>query len=461
MAEAHVAEQDAPAVGAIVLERSTLSIAVLAVALRLVWVALFARTPSGLSDPQIYHLAARSIADGEGYRSITGNVTSYYPPGYPYALGWWYRVADVVGLDDQLPIVVGVFQSLLWGVAVIAVIVTGQYVGGRMCGLAAGLVLATWPNLITYAGAVLSESLFVALFACAVAAFAVVLSAPGDRLSQAFVAPIVIAGGLIGLAAMVRPQVLIAVPAVAAAWWWAQVGTARVVALLAACAVGVAVLAGPWAVRNARQLGEPVFISTNSGDNLCLGYNPDANGGFGFYAPCDTGEFYIEGPEAELRRNKENRRNALNYIADEPGSIPLLAAKKLWITFESDDDGLRANESYGEDVFMSAGWRMAWQVLAHVAYVVIMVAAAWGTLLAVRRLRGGARGDLPMLLTLLVLGAAGLAVPMAVFGDPRFKVPSTPVLAVLAGLAIAQLATAVAARTSIASDDGGAVEVSG
>ena len=256
-------------------------------------------------------------------------------------------------------------------------------------------------------------------------------------------------------------QVLVAVPAVAAAWWWARVGTARVVALLAACAVGVAVLAGPWAVRNARQLGEPVFISTNSGDNLCLGYNPDANGGFGMYPACDTGEFYVDGPAAELRRNKENRRNALDYIADEPGSIPLLAAKKLWITFESDDDGLRANESYGEDVFMSAGWRTAWQIVAHIAYVVIMVATAWGTLLAARRLRGGARGDLPMLLTLLVLGAAGLAVPMAVFGDPRFKVPSTPVLAVLAGLATAQLATAVAARTSIASDDGGAVEVSG
>ena len=443
MAEAHVAGADAgedvPGIGAIIRDRSTLSVAALAVGLRLAWVAGFARTPSGLSDPQIYHLAAQGIANGDGYRSFTGNVTSYYPPGYPYALGWLYRLANAVGLDAQLPYVVGVAQSLLWGVAVVAVVVTGRHVGGRICGVAAGLVLATWPNLITYAGAHLSESLFVALFACAVASFSVALLAPGDRLTRAFVVPIVVSGGLIGLAAMVRPQVLLVVPVTAVAWWFARVGAARVVALLVACAVGTTILAGPWAVRNARQLGEPVFIATNSGDNLCLGYNRDANGGFGFYESCDTREFYIEGPAAELRRNKQNRRNALSYIANEPGSIPLLTARKLWITFESDDDGLRANESYGEAEIMSPGWRTAWQVMAHIAYVLIMVATVVGTVSAVGRLRRRPRDELPMLLTLLGLAAAGLAVPMAVFGDPRFKVPSTPVFAVLAGFAIVHL----------------------
>lgn len=449
MAEAQIAGEDALGIRAIVLDRSTVLTAAVAVALRLVWVAAFARTPSGLSDPRIYHLAAQGIANGDGYQSIAGNPTAYYPPGYPYALGWLYRLANAVGLDGQLPFVVGVVQSLLWGVAVIAIVITGRHVGGRICGMAAGLVVATWPNLVTYAGAYLSESLFVALFACAIASFSVALRAPGALLTRAFIVPLAVSGGLIGLAAMVRPQVLLVVPVTAAVWWWARVGMARVAALLVACAVGVAILAVPWAVRNAGQLGEPVFIATNSGDNLCLGYNPDATGGFGFFVPCETGEFYLDSPAAELRRNKENRRKALSYIANEPGSIPTLAATKLWITMKADDDGLRANESYGDAKLMSDGARATWQFVAHVAYALIMLATVGGVVLAVRRLRRRPRDELPMLMTLLGVGAASLAVPMAVFGDPRFKLPSTPVFAVMAGLAIAHLVGVVSDRSSI------------
>jgi len=439
MAVAHVADQDASGIGAVVLERSTLLTAALAVVLRLAWVLAFARTPTGLSDPKIYHIAAQGIADGDGYRSITGELTTYYPPGYPYALGWLYRVANAVGLDDRLPYVVGAVQSLLWGVAVIAVVIIGRQVGGRACGVAAGLVLATWPNLITYAGAHLSESLFVALFACAIAAICVATVANGDRFTRGFVIPIGVAGGLIGLAAMVRPQVLLVVPVVAAVWLWSRIGSARSVALIVACAVGTAILAAPWAVRNARDLGEPVFIASNSGDNLCLGYNPQATGGFGMFEACETGEFYVDGPDAELRRNKQNRRKAFDYIADEPISIPVLAAKKLWITVKADDDGLRANESYGATEIMSPRWRTVWRLLSHLAYLLIAAATAWGTGLAIGRIRRAGRGEQPLLLCLVALGAAGLAVPMLIFGDPRFKVPSTPIFAVMAGLTIAQL----------------------
>ena len=450
MVESRVAGGDATRVGAILLERSTLSVAALAVGLRLAWVACFARTPSGLSDPQLYHLAAQGIADGDGYRSITGWVTAYYPPGYPYALGWLYRLANGVGLDGRLPYVVGFAQSLLWGVAVIAVVIIGRHVGGRSCGLAAGLVLATWPNLITYAGAHLSESLFVALFACAIASFSTAVAAEGEGLTRSFLVPVCVAGALVGSAAMVRPQVLVVVPAVAAAWWWSRVGAARIAAVVVACTIGTAILAAPWAIRNERQLGEPVLISTNSGDNLCLGYNPQATGGFGMYAACDTGEFYIDGPAAELRRNQQNRDFARSYITDHPGSIPVLAAKKLWITVQADDDGLRANESYGATEIMSPAWRTVWLIFTHVAYVLIVAATVVGTALAAIRVRRGTRDEHVRLRTLLGLGAAGLAVPMAIFGDPRFKVPSTPIFAVLAGIAVVHLVDRWRARRSTA-----------
>ncbi len=434
-----MADANRPTLG---IDRATWAVGGVAAALRLVWVLLFAREPSGLSDPLLYHGFGLRMAAGRGYMSIADHLTAYYPPGYPHFLGGLYRVLDAVGLDQHRALAVGVTQSLMWGVAAMAVVVTGRLVFGRKVGLLAGVILACWPNLIPYAAAFLSESLFVCLFAVFLAAvtWATVVvraQAPGRGLPAAWWWGVAVAAVTLAAATMVRPQVLLTLAAVCLAWLLGGLGWRRVGALLAVCCVALVVVIAPWAVRNERVFGHVVLISTNTGDNLCVGYQDDATGGFTIRESCYTGEFYDDGPGAEYRHDADTRRIAIDWIRENPEQLPWLSAKKLFQTFRSDSDGMAAVESYGEDVFIGSPWRGLWVTIGTVYYVVVMLAALAGAVIVARRSWRAPRDAAA--LALLGSTLAGLLVVVAFFGDPRFKVPSTPLFALLAAVALREV----------------------
>lgn len=423
--------------------RAELGVGALAFALRAVWVLAFAKLPGGgiISDPVLYHAYGQRIAEGQGYMSYWGFPTSYYPPGYPFFLGGIYRVLDTLGLESWTVGVVGLAQALLWALAAVVVALTARWAfGSSRAGIAAGVVLAVWPNLISYAGAWLSESLFVFLVALGVAALSFTARCEtDDRRSLWGTALTAVA---FAAATMVRPQVLLGLPFVAAAWLWAGIGWRRTAALAASVTVAVGAFMVPWAIRNQDALGSPVFISTNGGDNLCIGYHPGALGGFAVNEYCDTGEGRIDGPAAEVRRNSEARQLALEHIRDEPLSLPWLSIRKLFWTYRTDDDGLRGNESYGPTGLMGAPWRTLWVGVTAGGYALVMTAAAAGVVLSWRSAWRKPRD--PVVLSLYGLGlAGGFLVPMMFFGDPRFKVGTTPLFAVFAGLAAATLWTRI------------------
>lgn len=126
------------------------------------------------------------------------------------------------------------------------------------------------------------------------------------------------------------------------------------------------------------------------------------------------------------------RRRALDYIAAEPLSIPALTAKKFWATFGTNDDGLGANESFGAVEIMRPSIRSLWRALTIGLYAAIMIAAVVGLALSLWRFRP--LRERAAMLTILMTLAASLAVPLLVFGDPRFKVSFAPQIAVLAGI---------------------------
>ena len=111
-------------------------------------------------------------------------------------------------------------------------------------------------------------------------------------------------------------------------------------------AVAVVVLV-PWSVRSTVVMDEPVALSLNFGDNLCLGHNPGATGGFGdLGAHCETAEG-MRRPEAETWRNSENIDRALTLHPRAPRRDAAPHAAKLRYTLRNDWDGLQVAEDFG------------------------------------------------------------------------------------------------------------------
>jgi hypothetical protein len=194
----------------------------------------------------------------------------------------------------------------------------------------------------------------------------------------------------------------------------------------------------PWTVRNAVQLNSFVPVSTNTGDNLCMGFNPDATGGFMAARNCDTGEFYVDGPAAEVRRDARNRAYAIRWALSNPGRLPALSLKKLEFTFANDTDGLRALESFGSDPFLGDRGRRVVGVGMNAYFFGVFALALVGSVLLARGAwRDRSRDSAGLML--LVVTVAGLVPPVISFGEPRFKVPLAPCFALLAAVAIEAL----------------------
>ena len=418
-------------------DRARLAVTAMAVGIRAIAALALTSTPVGLHDPLLYQRFAQGIAKGDGYVSFNGELTSYYPPGYPFFLGAVQWVCNRLSIPDSLPLAAALAQALLGGVAVWAVIGVGDRVrrdGGPLrrpsarLGIVAGALLACWPNLVLHSTVLLSETLFVAVFCCFL--LVMVRALDTGRILQ-----LLGAGALLGLAALVRPQVVLVGSAVVVAALLLRRSWPQRLALVAVPAVGVVLVVAPWTIRNASVFGEFVAVSTNGGDNLCVGFHPGATGHFEIPPSCDTGEFYIDGPAAEARRNDETSARATDWATSHLGSLPMLSLRKLWYTYQHDHDGLRAVESYEEDRFLPGPVRNALSWLSDGYYVLAMAAAAAGALLVSRRWWRDRRGE-ALWAFVLVATAASALVPVLFFGETRFKVPATPGFALLAAPAI-------------------------
>jgi hypothetical protein len=255
-------------------------------------------------------------------------------------------------------------------------------------------------------------------------------------------------GALFGLVLLVRPVSAVMVPFLLLLWW-GRGARAALWRLGVVVAAAVVVLV-PWSIRSTAVMDEPVALSLNFGDNLCLGHNPGATGGFGdLGAHCFTAEG-MQRPEAETRRNSENIDRALTYIRENPGETLRRTPSKLRHTMQNDADGLQVAEDFGLQPLFSDSTRRVLRTTATGFYVVVGLAAVGGGVVLLRRRRH------TRALFLVVGGLAQLLSPLATFGDPRFKMPLYPTLAVCAAAGVVALWEARAGHergTSPVTDD--------
>jgi 4-amino-4-deoxy-L-arabinose transferase-like glycosyltransferase len=391
-----------------------LAIVALAGVLRLAWV-LYAKTePVWFFDPWSYDRLAASLAEGHGYVNEAGQPTAYYPPGYPAVLGAVYWLAG------HRPVAGEALNAVLGALTVGLVYWIGSRAFGKPAGLLAALAFAVFPSHILYVSQLHSEVVFTASY---LLALGLMLAAPpaGDRRWV----PFWLAAGLaIGVAGLMRPVALsllavapFAMRTKGAAW--ASLARGTLLALVAA-----AVVVTPWVVRNAVRVGTPT-IATNAGIDFWIGNHEGASGLF-VMPPPEV--FPIISTDLQEQERHDYRRGfelGLRFIRQHPLEALRLLPLKAYHLYTDDAHAVTTAETWGQTVFLSEGGRRALRSLTDAFYFFVAAGAVAGLILPV----GGARRQRWPLAA--ALGAWTL-VHLAFFGEPRFHLPVTPVMAVLA-----------------------------
>ena len=252
------------------LRSRALRVALIALGVRLGVVAFAVGRFPPTDDGTFYQQIAARIAHGLGYTWAwpDGTVTfaANYPVGYPALLGALYAVTGPhVG-------VAMLANAVLGAVASGAAVVLGSRRHEPRSGMLAGLIVALEPALVFYTPALMTEAVAGELLVIA----AVLATEEGARRAMRLVG----AGLALGVATLVRPEMLLLAPVVGALAEWRAPNVRRVM-LAAALVTGTALAAcAPWTLRNCARLDRCAFVSANAGQNLLIGTSPLGRGGF-------------------------------------------------------------------------------------------------------------------------------------------------------------------------------------
>jgi 4-amino-4-deoxy-L-arabinose transferase-like glycosyltransferase len=294
-----------------------------ALAVRIPWVAYAARHFPPADDGSFYHVVAQRIARGLGYTWLwpDGVVTyaAHYPVGYPALMGACYAVFGA------RPGVAMTMNAVFGALAVLAVHALASRVASRRGALAAAAFAAFVPGLLLYTPALMTE---------AVAGDLLVMSAAtaGARRLRPWMT-LMLAGLLLGVALLLRPQLVLVAPAIGLlARVPGSVLRARVIGVASVTFLSLSVCL-PWTLRNCERLDRCAFVSANGGWNLFIGSSPLGRGG---WAPVEQ----IGVPAAcrnvfgEGEKDRCFGEAGLKRILAEPSAWLALVPRKLGMTFD-------------------------------------------------------------------------------------------------------------------------------
>lgn len=395
--------------------------------LRLAW-ALYARADPPVDwflsgDQYSYYHYGSEIARGRGYIGyITGVATAYYPIGYPATLGALYFVVLHTPIPDNLLLATALFHVVVSTASIWLVFVVGRAMASARVGLVAAALMALFPNVVFQVATVQIETLFIFLVLATVAVAVThdwTAGPPSTRRLAVF-------GVVLGATVLVRPFVAVVVVGFAAALLAIGAGWRRT-AYAVAVPVGIVVLmSAPWTIRNAIRMDAFIPSSTNMGDTLCIDRNLDAKGGFRFadHDGC------VDPDLPEVPRNSGNTKKAIRFVVEHPDRELLQIVRRARIMFSEDHDGIEAVQTLGGGAFLSPRVVDVAEPVADWYFFGIVGLAVVGAGGLARRERRPQR-------LIVASGMLGLlAIPLLLWGNPRFHLPLAPFFALSAALAI-------------------------
>lgn len=285
---------------------------------------------------------ARFVITKWNQRLLLNDSLYYSAQAQQLAHGVWFRevFVDLPGAEHG-PLTSALMSLVSWGdapfnrqrmvtvacgIATVAVIgLIGRRLGGDRVGLIAAAIAAVSPNLFASDGLVMSES--VSILVLSLTLLAVLSWTEEPRLRRALVS-----GGLIGLAALARSELLLLAPMTAIVM--TLIGRRRVIPVArhvaGALAVTAAVLA-PWTIFNAVRFDDTVIMTTNEGP-LLLGSNCDETyygpGIGGWSLTCIADAHFGENGEDPSVRSSAQRRQGLAYARHHVSRLPLVAVAR-------------------------------------------------------------------------------------------------------------------------------------
>lgn len=419
-----------------------LAVAVLALAVRLIYLYSYSRTPwwdALIMDPGNHWDLARRLAAGND------------PGPYPYfraPLYIWVLALHVKVFGESLW-AVRIFQALLGSASAAMTYVLARRLMPSPFALMAGIIMAVYWVPVYFDGELLITGLATFLFLLGL--LAVMRAEWRGWLGW------ILAGSILGLSSLARPNILVFALAVAVILLSRALrGRREWLVRSAAFSAGVILLVAPVFIRNLAVSGDPVLISSQGGINFWLGNHEGADGRTvvvpvhrrdvpvsfihsradhpWVYEDVWLSSAYVAEQETRSRMRDSEISSfwygrAISWMRENPGRAAALLLRKTLFLFQAGEVSNNRDLDYHSRQIFFLG------ILRRLGFGLIAPFALAGAIAALGRWR-----DWRWPLTFLICYSATVA---AFFVTSRYRAPLMPVLICLAAFWIGELTGAV------------------
>ena len=302
-------------------------IAVLGLAIRLVYILGYRQNLHFGGDAFVYHVGANLLADGKGFiwpfapaRAIP---TSAHPPLYTLYLA----VPSVLGFTSVLTHLV--WSAALGTATVVVVGLIGREVGGDRTGLIAAVIAAISPNLWVPDGSLMAETM--AMFATSLALYFAFRYWRDPR--GRWLVWVGVAGGL---GALSRSELVLLIPLLVVPLAVLVPGPTRrnrLRAMAAASAAGVVVMT-PWLLFNLTRFEKPELLSTQFGALLAstdcdLVWKGPTKSYYSVVCADNVRKRSIRDGADESVQDAAYRRAGIDYVSNHLSELPGVIVARL------------------------------------------------------------------------------------------------------------------------------------